>query len=30
MEDKLTEHYRYIREFGVDMPEVLEWTWEKR
>jgi xylulose-5-phosphate/fructose-6-phosphate phosphoketolase len=27
MEGKLIKHHRYIREHGVDMPEVLEWKW---
>lgn len=28
MYDKLVEHSQYIREYGVDMPEVAEWKWE--
>lgn len=28
MRDKLEKHHRYIRERGVDMPEILEWTWD--
>ncbi len=27
MEEKLRKHYDYIREHGVDMPEVAEWKW---
>ena len=25
--DKLIEHKQYIRQYGEDMPEILEWTW---
>ena len=27
MRDKHIEHAQYIREHGIDMPEVLDWTW---
>ena len=27
MNDKLIEHKQYIREYGVDMPEVTDWKW---
>ena len=26
--DKLIEHKLYIREYGIDMPEILNWTWK--
>ncbi|AZI44407.1 phosphoketolase family protein [Deinococcus psychrotolerans] len=26
-QDKLTEHRRYVRETGQDIPEVLNWRW---
>ena len=25
---KLTEHHRYIREHGEDMPDVTGWHWQ--
>lgn len=25
--NKLQKHYDYIREYGIDMPEILEWKW---
>ncbi len=28
MEEKLIEHKNYITENGIDMPEVLNWTWK--
>jgi len=27
MEKKLQEHHDYIRENGIDMPEILNWQW---
>lgn len=28
-QDKLIEHQEYIKEYGVDMKEISNWTWEK-
>ena len=27
MKDKLVEHKQYIHEYGVDLPEVVNWKW---
>ena len=27
MNDKLVEHKQYIREYGIDLPEVRNWKW---
>jgi xylulose-5-phosphate/fructose-6-phosphate phosphoketolase len=29
LRDKLLDHKAYVREYGVDMPEVLSWQWGK-
>jgi len=29
MTEKLKEHSKYIVENGIDMPEVLNWKWNK-
>ena len=28
MERLLKKHHNYIREHGVDMPEITEWKWQ--
>ncbi len=30
MQEKLVEHKEYIHEYGIDMPEVLNWKWNKK
>jgi xylulose-5-phosphate/fructose-6-phosphate phosphoketolase len=27
VDNKLIEHKEYIRKYGIDMPEITEWTW---
>ena len=27
MNDKLVEHRQYIKDNGIDLPEVLNWKW---
>ncbi len=27
LRNKLVEHNQYIREYGIDMPEILNWKW---
>jgi xylulose-5-phosphate/fructose-6-phosphate phosphoketolase len=27
IKDKLVDHHRYIREHGIDMPDILNWRW---
>jgi xylulose-5-phosphate/fructose-6-phosphate phosphoketolase len=29
LRNKLIEHKQYIRERGIDMPEILNWKWER-
>ena len=28
LRNKLVEHKQYIREYGIDMPEILNWKWK--
>ena len=28
MNDKLVEHRQYIKDNGVDLPEVRSWKWD--
>jgi xylulose-5-phosphate/fructose-6-phosphate phosphoketolase len=28
LQNKLLDHKRYIREYGQDMPEILDWIWQ--
>ena len=28
MRDKLVEHKQYIADYGLDLPEVADWSWK--
>lgn len=28
MDDMLDKHYQYIRDYGTDLPEVMNWQWQ--
>jgi xylulose-5-phosphate/fructose-6-phosphate phosphoketolase len=28
MASALIQHHKYITEFGVDMPEIVDWKWD--
>ena len=28
LRNKLVEHKQYIRQYGIDMPEILNWKWK--
>ena len=28
MKNKIIKHNSYIREYGIDMPEIINWKWE--
>lgn len=30
MKEKLIEHKEYIREYGVDMPCIIDWKWPNK
>lgn len=30
MNEKLSAHKKYIYEYGKDMPEILDWKWDRQ
>ena len=28
IDKKINDHIAYVREYGYDMPEILEWKWK--